>query len=135
LGVLVTSRQRLGLEGEREFPVAPLPVPLESPSKTDPSDPTDLSTLAGCPSVALFVDRAQAVRPDFQVTAHNAAAVAGLCRRLEGLPLALELAAARSGVLTPQQILFRLQVPGTQRNARVPAERVDERAGTPEVGG
>src|SRR5439155_8818537 len=102
LTVLVTSRRCLGLEGEREFPVAPLPTPVDSgwwlvdgPATTAPSDRSTnhhpLSTLVRFPSVALFVDRAQAVRPDFQLTAQNAAAVAALCRRLEGLPLALEL--------------------------------------------
>jgi predicted ATPase/DNA-binding SARP family transcriptional activator len=117
LVVLVTSRQRLGLEGEREFPVAPLPVPgvqafgrsgiqEELPERLNARTPERLIL---CPSVALFVDRAQAVRPDFQVTAHNATAVAALCQRLEGLPLALELAAARAGVLTPQQMLARLE--------------------------
>jgi len=102
--LLVTSRQRLELEGEREIPVLPLPVPVErwelrveSP-KAGSSDlstlGSELSTLVACPSVQLFVDRAQAARPDFQVTPRNAAAVATLCTRLEGLPLAIELAAA-----------------------------------------
>jgi predicted ATPase/DNA-binding SARP family transcriptional activator len=136
LVVLVTSRQRLSLAGEREFPVPPLSVPVESrklrvecSAKPDPSNPSDrsdsselstlnsqLSTLAACPSVALFVDRARAARPDFQITAANAAAVAELCVRLEGLPLAIELAAARAGVLTPQQMLTWLQTPETRAN-------------------
>src|SRR5207249_2275926 len=78
--------------------------------------PTPASLLQ-YPGVRLFVDRAQAVRPDFQVTERNATAIAGLCARLEGLPLALELAAARAGALTPQQMLSRLQVPA-ERAAR-----------------
>jgi predicted ATPase/DNA-binding SARP family transcriptional activator len=120
LTVLVTSRRRLALDGEREFPVGPLPVPVgrgklrvESPTKIGPSNLSTLnfpfSTLMQCPSLRLFVDRAQAVRPDFQVTPGNAAAVMALCHRLEGLPLALELAAARCGVLAPSQMLVRLQ--------------------------
>jgi predicted ATPase len=123
LTCLVTSRQRLSLAGEREFPVAPLPVPVDgpwsmvdAPTKTDSTDPSEpstinhqLSTLSACPSVRLFVDRAQAARPDFQITSANAAAVAALCARLEGLPLALVLAAARAGVLTPAQMLARLE--------------------------
>jgi predicted ATPase/DNA-binding SARP family transcriptional activator len=114
LTCLVTSRQRLNLAGEQEFPVAPLPVPTTAPDKTDPSDPpnpsdpTDPALLIQCPSVALFLDRAQATRPDFQLTRTNAAAVMGVCARLEGLPLALELAAARIGALAPAQILERL---------------------------
>jgi predicted ATPase len=71
--------------------------------------PDPLDTLIQCESVRLFIDRAQAVRADFQVTPANAAAVAALCMRLEGLPLALELAAARVRILTPQQMLSRLE--------------------------
>jgi predicted ATPase/DNA-binding SARP family transcriptional activator len=116
LVVLVTSRHHLGLPGEQEFPVAPLPVPGESDQTTgDSDDPTigsDPSRVVGrlssVASVSLFVDRAQAVRPDFQLTRSNAAAVAALCTRLEGLPLSLELAAARVGVLTPRQMLSRV---------------------------
>jgi tetratricopeptide (TPR) repeat protein len=74
--------------------------------------------------VALFVDRAQAVRPDFQVTARNAAAVAALCQQLEGLPLAIELAAVRAGALTPQQILARL---GERFELLVSRQRVADR--------
>src|SRR5205807_8312451 len=101
LTVLVTSRQRLGLPGERQFPVPPLPIPgvqvfrcsgVEDRTATDTAlplpdvntrTPEYLNTLAHNPSVRLFVDRAQAVRPEFQVTAANAAAVAGVCARLE----------------------------------------------------
>src|SRR5262249_41643018 len=107
LTCLVTSRQRLDLPGEQESAVAPLPLrtPVDGewsgtreaggadgPTTASRSDSStissQLSALAACPSVELFVDRAQAVRPDFQITAANAAAVADLCRRLEGLPLA-----------------------------------------------
>jgi predicted ATPase len=132
LTCLITSRQRLGLEGEREFRVLPLPVPTndQGPMTNDgrrPAVPPGLpmattttatmSTLVvgrnslswvDCPSVRLFVDRAQAVQPDFQVTRGTAGAIAELCRRLEGIPLALELAAARAQVLSPAQILSRL---------------------------
>lgn len=100
LTCLVTSRQRLSLAGEQEFVVLPLPTPRRSDS------PERLLQYA---SVKLFVDRAQAVRADFQVTAANASAIAALCDRLEGLPLALELAAARALVLTPDQMLARLE--------------------------
>src|SRR5207244_4316475 len=110
LTVLVTSRQCLGLEGEREFSVAPLPVPsVQAFGRSGVGERPDLPALLECASVRLFVDRAQAVDADFQVTARNAAAVAGLCQRLEGLPLAIELAAARAGVLTPQEMLSRLE--------------------------
>ncbi len=99
LRVLATSRQPLDISGERELPVPPLPIPQAGESKDH---------LLACPSVHLFLDRAQAVRPDFQVTDRNAAAVAAVCRRLEGLPLALELAAAWGRTLTPAQMEERL---------------------------
>ena len=97
---LITSRQCLNVSREREFPVLPLPTPE--------ADETPEELLA-YPSVRLFVDRAQAVRPDFQITPANASAVADLCQGLEGIPLALELAAARAQVLTPSQMLSQLQ--------------------------
>ncbi len=100
LACLVTSRRALGLSGERQFPVSPLPTPR---------GPAVPATLAESESVQLFMDRAQAVRPDFALTERNAAAVAGLCERLEGIPLAIELAAARSSVLTPSQMLAQLE--------------------------
>jgi predicted ATPase/DNA-binding SARP family transcriptional activator len=100
LTCLVTSRRVLDLSGEREFAVSPLPTP---PSAGTPEQ------LSLCESVQLFTDRAQAVRPDFQITLANAAPVAELCRRLEGIPLALELAAARLSVLTPRQMLSQLE--------------------------
>lgn len=99
LTCLVTSRQLLGLDGEQEMPVQPLPVPYGS---------THPSQLVAFASVQLFVDRAQAVLPDFQVTARNAAVIAALCARLEGLPLAIELAASRIRTLTPAQMLTQL---------------------------
>jgi predicted ATPase/DNA-binding SARP family transcriptional activator len=100
LTCLITSRQRLGIEGEREFPVPPLPTPVP---------PRTAADLAAFPSVQLFTDRAQLVRPDFQITARNAAAVGKLCYQLEGLPLALELAASWATVLTPAQMLAQME--------------------------
>src|SRR5262249_14899433 len=100
LSLLITSRQVLNLSGEREFVLQPLPVP------GDAETPEQLCLYE---SVQLFIDRAQAVKPDFRVTNYNAAAVAALCDHLEGIPLAIELAAARAQVLTPAQILAQLQ--------------------------
>ncbi len=97
--VLVTSRQRLNLHGEREFPL----LPLWTPDRED--TPECLLEFA---SVRLFVDRAKAVRIDFQLTPRNAASVGALCRCLEGLPLALELAASWAQTLSPAQMLARL---------------------------
>ena len=97
--IVATSRTVLGLRAEREYPVPPLPLPAEG---------AGVAELAASPAVALFVDRARAVRYDFALTAGNAAAVAAICRRLEGLPLAIELAAARTRLLDPGELLDRL---------------------------
>jgi len=101
LVVLVSSRAVLRLSGEHEFPVPPLPVP---PSGSAP-DPGQLGRYA---SVALFSERARAADPGFELTAGNAGAVAEICRRLDGLPLAIELAAARVRLLPPPTLLARL---------------------------
>ena len=102
LKVLVTSRAPLRVYGEHEFPVPPLALP-------DPHHLHSLSALMGNPSVSLFAQRAAAVKPDFQLTAENAAAVAEICSRVDGLPLAIELAAARVKMLPLSGILSRLQ--------------------------
>jgi predicted ATPase/class 3 adenylate cyclase len=99
--LVVTSRTPLRILAEQQYAVPPLPVP-------DPGDAVDVAALARSPSVELFVERALTVRPDFGLTRENAAAVAGICARLDGLPLAIELAAARIKMLTPQVILRRL---------------------------
>jgi len=123
LTCLVTSRRSLNLEGEREFPVRPLPVPEAEPQRhrdTEDSQrafeprtthhaPLTPEQLMQFASVQLFLDRAQGVRPDFQVTPGNAARVAALCVRLEGIPLAIELAAARMQVISPTQMLSQLE--------------------------
>lgn len=97
--IVVTSRRRLGLPSESDVPITPLLVP-------DRADP--LEVLLKNPSVALFVERACAIRPDFRLTDENAPTVAELCQALEGLPLAIELAAARVQVLSPRQMLDHL---------------------------
>jgi non-specific serine/threonine protein kinase len=103
LKVLVTSRAALRLwRWEHEFDVQPLGLPEAATVSTPES-------LARVPSVALFVERARARRADFTISSHNAAAVAEICVRLDGLPLALELAAAGIKLLSPQSILDRLQ--------------------------
>jgi predicted ATPase len=101
LAILATSRSVLGLRAEQEYPVPPLPLPA------DPAA-VSLADIEASPAVALFVDRARAVRPGFALTEANAAAVAEICRRLEGLPLAIELAAARTRLLDPPALLDRL---------------------------
>jgi predicted ATPase len=99
--ILATSRTVLGLRAEQEYPVPPLPLPAGA-------DAAPVGELTASPAVALFVDRARAVRPGFALTQGNAAAVAEICRRLEGLPLAIELAAARTRLLDPRALLDRL---------------------------
>jgi predicted ATPase/class 3 adenylate cyclase len=101
LKVMVTSRSVLSVYGEREYPVPPLRLP-------DKGRGEPLDRLSASEAVSLFVERARAVRPDFQLTAENAAAVAEICSRLDGLPLAIELAAVRVNVLNPQAMLPRL---------------------------
>jgi predicted ATPase/class 3 adenylate cyclase/DNA-binding CsgD family transcriptional regulator len=102
LTVVVTSRAALHVRGEQEFAVPPLAVP-------NPKRLPDLVTLSQYEAVALFISRAQAVKPEFQVTNTNAPAVAEICVRLDGLPLAIELAAARIKLLPPQALLSRLE--------------------------
>jgi predicted ATPase/DNA-binding SARP family transcriptional activator len=116
LTCLVTSRVRLGLAGEQEVMVLPLPAPRVSASRSRAREAADPSPSNGEPfllmsyaSVQLFVDRAKAARAEFRLTAENAGEVAVLCDRLEGLPLAIELAAAWSGMLTPGQMVSRLE--------------------------
>jgi predicted ATPase/class 3 adenylate cyclase len=99
--IIVTSREPLGLSGEREYPVPPMGLP-------DLDRLPSLEALSHFEAVGLFVERATAVKPDFAVTNENAPAVAEICARLDGLPLAIELAAARVKVLSPQAILQRL---------------------------
>lgn len=100
IDVVATSRAALNVRGEQEYAL----LPLELPSAAS----TGAAETAAAPAVRLFVRRAQAAYPSFSLTADNAEAVAAICRRLDGLPLALELAAARSKVLTPPALLARL---------------------------
>jgi predicted ATPase len=102
LTVLVTSREPLHLRWEVEFPVAPLALP-------DPTRATDVHDVAESAAVALFVLRAQVAYPEFALTDRNVAAVARICRLLDGLPLAIELAAAWTRVLDPATLLSRLE--------------------------
>jgi predicted ATPase len=117
LTVLVTSRIALRLRGEHEVPLAPLPVPRAGQR-------ADAAAIAQSAAVRLLVSRARQVRPDFAVTADNAAAVAELSRRLDGIPLALELAAAQLRLLTPGMLLRRLG-PGLDRSLDLAAGTVD----------
>jgi predicted ATPase/class 3 adenylate cyclase len=101
LKVLATSRTPLRLYGEHEFPVPPLSLP-------DPHSLAPVEDLTKYEAVRLFVERARAIRPEFSLTEENAPAVVEICARLDGLPLAIELAAARTKLLPPQAMLSRL---------------------------
>jgi predicted ATPase/DNA-binding CsgD family transcriptional regulator len=101
LHVLITSREALRLGAEREFPIHPLALP-------DPEGVSNPAVLARVPAVALFVARARSIQPEFALTRDNSRAVTEICRRVDGLPLAIELAAARVKVLPPQAMLTRL---------------------------
>ena len=100
--MLVTSRFALRLSGEHEYVVPPLSVP-------DSAQLPSLESLEKCEAVALFLERAQATKPDFHLTDENAEAVAEICARLDGLPLALELAATRIKLLSPEALVARLE--------------------------
>lgn len=102
LKVVVTSQAPLHIYGEHEFPVPPLALP-------DLKAIPRLEALSRLPAIALFVERAQAVKHQFALTNENAPAVAAICSRLDGLPLALELAAARIKLLSPSAMLARLE--------------------------
>lgn len=104
LKVLVTSREALRVYGEYEFNVPPLALPLPE----EPTTSEALKLLSNVPSVALFLQRAQAVKPDFALTIINSLYVAEICVRLDGLPLSIELAAARTKLLSPENILAKL---------------------------
>jgi predicted ATPase len=97
--VLATSREGLAVEGERALPVSALPAPAAD---------ADLANVGDSAAVRLFVDRAEWVDPDFELTDSNAPTVAQICRRLDGLPLAIELAAARVEAMTPAELARRL---------------------------
>jgi predicted ATPase len=101
LRIVTTSRTPLRIAAEREYPLAPLALP---PS----TDPDSTESLMAYPAIALFVERARTTRGSFELTPENAGAVADVCRRLDGLPLALELAAARLRLLSPEALLERL---------------------------
>ena len=106
LHLVLTSRRTLGLAGEIEFVVDPLPLPAAD---------ADLAETAANPAVALFVERARAVRADFHLGTRNAAAMAALVSALEGMPLAIELAASRVRSISPADMLQRLRRSGTPR--------------------
>jgi non-specific serine/threonine protein kinase len=127
LKILVTSREPLRISSEIEYPVPPLALP-------SPTVGASVAELLQFEAVQLFVERARQARPDFEVTDETAASVAAICCKLDGLPLALELAAARARILSPPEILSRLEkrlklltggsrdLPGRQQTMRAAIE-------------
>jgi predicted ATPase/DNA-binding CsgD family transcriptional regulator len=113
--ILVTSRIPLRLSGEHEFAVPPLALPVETARRGTEGGRQELEGFATSPAMRLFVQRAQAARADFVLSEENAAAVAAICHHVDGLPLAIELAAARVNHLSPAALLDRLEQPGTGR--------------------
>jgi predicted ATPase/serine/threonine protein kinase/DNA-binding CsgD family transcriptional regulator len=113
LKVLATSRIVLRIYGEQEFPVPPLALPQEDAFASP-------GALMQCPSIALFVQRAAASRPDFVLTRTNAHAVVEICRRLDGLPLAIEMAAARMRTVSAALLLLHIERRSDLLGARVP---------------
>jgi predicted ATPase/DNA-binding CsgD family transcriptional regulator len=107
LKALVTSRVPLGVYGEQVYPVSPLTLPAAE--MLAPGTAVTMSRIAGSAAVRLFVERARAMRPDFALTDENAPAVSTICHRLDGVPLAIELAAARIGALSPDELAARLE--------------------------
>ncbi len=107
LTVLVTSRSVLRVSGERDYPVPPLTLPAPGPG--DAPRVVSVVQAEQADAIRLFVERAQAVRPDFTLTPENVGAVVAICHRLDGLPLAIELAAARIAIFPPMALLARLE--------------------------
>ena len=116
LSILATSRAPLHVRHERRFPVPPLAVPAGLP------EDADLTEWMRYSAIALFVERAQSVRPDFALTSQNARAIAAICGHVDGLPLAIELASARIGVLPPQALLEQLSSSGLVLQAKEPRD-------------
>ena len=108
LGVLATSREPLGISGEVNWSVPPLPLPAKADEESNGG--VTIESLLRSQAVRLFVDRARLRLPDFQLTQHNAGAVARVCRKLDGIPLAIELATGRMGALAVEQVAQRLDV-------------------------
>ena len=100
VSVIATSREALNLAGERTFQVPPLPIPVQEAAQ---------NIMTGCPSVDLFIERAQSANPSFQLTISNAVSINQIVRRIDGIPLAIELAAARVKLLQPSEIASRLE--------------------------
>jgi predicted ATPase/class 3 adenylate cyclase len=99
--ILATSRAPLRVEGEQEWPVPPLDLP-------EPAGHVEVASLASCEAIQLFVERARSVQPSFALTPNNASAIVSICRRLDGIPLAIELAAARVRLMSPAALSERL---------------------------